>query len=43
MDYIPQNYYRDAADSLANYRRLRQILDEICDINHELLLRREAL
>jgi hypothetical protein len=43
MDYVPQDYYREAAESLANYRRLRQILDEICDINHELLCRREIL
>jgi len=43
MDYIPQNYYHVAAECLANYRRLQQILDDICEINHELLLRREVL
>jgi hypothetical protein len=43
MDYIPQDYYRQTTEYLANYHQLRQILDEICDINRELLSRREAL
>ena len=43
MDYIPQNYYRAAAESLANYRRLREIVEQISNINHELLLWRDAL
>ena len=43
MDYIPQDYYRQSAEFLANYRQLRQLLDEICAINHELLARRELL
>jgi hypothetical protein len=41
MDYIPQDYYRQTTAYLANYQRLRQLLDEICAINRELLLRRE--
>ena len=43
MDYIPQDHYRQTSEYLANYRRLRQILDEICAINRELLRRRQAL
>jgi hypothetical protein len=43
MDYIPQDYYRQTAEYLANYQRLRQLLDEICAINRELLSRRELL
>src|SRR6266404_3675942 len=43
MDYIPQYYQSQARECLANYNRLREILDEICAINHELLRRREVL
>ena len=43
MDYIPQDFHRQATEYLANYQRLRQILDEICAINRELLSRREVL
>jgi hypothetical protein len=43
MDYIPQDFHRQTAEYLANYQQLRQILDEICAINRELLLRREVL
>jgi len=42
MDYIPQDYQSQASECLANYHRLREILDEICAINHELLRRREV-
>ena len=43
MDYIPQDYQSQASECLANYHRLREILDEVCAINHELLCRREGL
>jgi hypothetical protein len=43
MDYIPQDYQSQASECLANYHRLREILDDVCAINHELLCRREAL
>jgi hypothetical protein len=43
MDYVPQESYRQTAELLANYRRAREILEEICEINRELLRRREAL
>ena len=36
MDHIPQDYHSQASECLANYHRLREILDEICAINHEL-------
>ncbi len=42
MDYLPQDYQSQASECLANYHRLRKILDEVCAINHELLCRREA-
>jgi hypothetical protein len=43
MDYVPQQSYAQASEFLANYHRVRQILEEICEINRELLRRREAL
>jgi hypothetical protein len=43
MDYVPQVDYPDVAERLANYHRVREIIEEICEINRELLRRREAL
>jgi hypothetical protein len=43
MDYVPQESYTQASGLLANYHRARQILEEICEINRELLRRREKL
>ena len=43
MDYVPQESYAQASEFLANYHHARQILEEICEINRELLRRREAL
>jgi hypothetical protein len=43
MDYVPQESYAQASELLANYHRARQILEEICEINRELLRRREKL
>jgi hypothetical protein len=43
MDYVPQETYPQAAEFVSNYRRAREILEEICVINRELLHRREAL
>jgi hypothetical protein len=43
MDYVPQEQYEQVADFVANYHRAREILEEISEINHELLRRREAL
>jgi len=43
MDYVPQELYPQTAEFLANYHRAREILEAICEINRELLRRREAL
>jgi hypothetical protein len=43
MDYVPQELYALTAEFLANYHRTREILEAICEINRELLRRREAL
>jgi hypothetical protein len=43
MDYVPQECYAQTAEFLANYHRTREILEAICEINRELLRRREAL
>lgn len=43
MDYVPQKRQTQVKKFLANYQRAREILEEICEINRELLRRREAL
>lgn len=43
MDYVPQEFYVQIKKFLANYQRARKILEKICEINRELLRRREAL
>jgi hypothetical protein len=43
MDYVPQADHADVVQRLANFHRLREIIEEICEINRELLRRREAL
>jgi len=43
MDYVPQAAYAQTAELLANYHQAREILEKICEINRELLRRREAL
>jgi hypothetical protein len=43
MDYVPQAAHAEISERLANYRRIREILEAICEINRELLRRREAL
>jgi hypothetical protein len=43
MDYVPQAQYERVNESLSNYTRIREILEEISEINHELLRRREPL
>jgi hypothetical protein len=43
MDYVPQEFHAQVRKFLANYQRAREILEEICEINRELLRRREAL
>ena len=43
MDYVPQESYAQTAEFLANFHRAREILEAICEINRELLRRREPL
>ena len=43
MDYVPREFYAQTAELLANYHRAREILEAICEINGEMLRRREAL
>jgi hypothetical protein len=43
MDYVPQEHHAQTTECLARHHQVRQILEEICEINHELLRRREAI
>jgi hypothetical protein len=43
MDYVPQEVHDTVAQYLENFRLVREILDQICSINRELLRRRERL
>lgn len=43
MDYVPLEYHDQVAELLENFRSLRRILEKICEINRELLRRREEL
>ena len=43
MDYVRQADYAQISVYVANYHRVREILEEISEINRELLRRREAL
>jgi hypothetical protein len=43
MDYVPQELYEQASASLSDFQRVREILEEICEINREILRRRETL
>jgi hypothetical protein len=43
MDYVPQEYYDQVKEYLANYRLVREVIGEISQINQELLRRREKL
>lgn len=43
MDYIPADIHEQTSASLADFQRVREILEEICEINRELLRRRETL
>jgi hypothetical protein len=43
VEYVPQAYYAQITACLANYHRAREIVEQICEINRELLRRRAAL
>jgi hypothetical protein len=41
MDYIPHDRQAQVEEYLTNYRKTREILEELCAISRELLRRRE--
>ena len=41
MDYVPQDSLKKVQDYLENYRKIKIILEELCEISRELLRRRE--
>jgi hypothetical protein len=43
MDYVPQAEHAVVSQYLANYSLVREILEEISQINHQLLRRRQPL
>ena len=43
MVYVPQEHRSQVEQFVANYRRTRQLLDEVAAINLELLRRREPI
>lgn len=43
MEYVPLDYHDQVAEFLGNYRSARQIFEDICEINRELLRRRDEL
>jgi hypothetical protein len=43
MDYVPNANHAQVGEYLANFHKLREMLNEVCAINTELLRRREEL
>jgi cell shape-determining protein MreC len=43
MEYVPAAYHEQVSEFLENHRQTRAVLEEICEINLELLRRREEL
>jgi hypothetical protein len=43
MDYVPNAALAETRQYLANFHKVREVLNEICAINAELLRRRESL
>ena len=43
IDYIPQELQPQASEYVGNLQHVREILEQVCEINRELLRRREAL
>jgi hypothetical protein len=43
LDYVPGDYVEQVEQFLANFKKVRQILEEISTINREILRRREHL
>ena len=40
MDYVPEEYSRQVSEYLRNFQEVRQLLEQICNLNRELLRRR---
>jgi hypothetical protein len=40
MDYVPVEYSQKVSEYLHNFQQVRQLLEQICNINRELLRRR---
>jgi hypothetical protein len=43
VGYVPNAAHAEVREFLTNFRKLREVLNEICAINAELLRRRESL
>jgi hypothetical protein len=43
MEYVPQELEHQTREYLNNLQQAREVLEQICEINRELLRRREAL
>jgi len=43
MDYVPHHYLEKVREHLDNFRKIKLIMEELCEINRELLRRREKL
>lgn len=43
MEYVPQELAPQAKEYLGNLQQVREVLEQVCEINRELLRRREAL
>jgi hypothetical protein len=40
MDYVPTQYIQQVSEYLHNFQQVRQMLEQICNLNRELLRRR---
>jgi len=40
MDYVPEEYCQQVSAYLQNFQKVRQVLEQICNLNRELLRRR---
>ena len=43
QDYIPQSYYKKTKQYLKNFKKVREILEQICKVNREIIKRRKNL
>lgn len=40
MDYVPEEFSHQVSDYLRNFQKVRQLLEQICNLNRELLRHR---